>query len=47
MIDKDWLERISIAYKVYPFPSKEIESFIEWLYRQYGIVKPENKDGKS
>jgi hypothetical protein len=47
MIDKDWLERISIAYKVYPFPSKEIEAFITWLYNQYGIVKPESKDGKS
>ena len=47
MNDKNWLERIIIAYKVYPFPNKEIESFIDWLYDQYGIVKPENKDGKS
>jgi len=39
MIDKDWLERIVIAYKVYPYPSKEIEAFITWLYKQYGIVQ--------
>jgi hypothetical protein len=47
MIDKDWLGRIGIAYRVYPFPSKEIEAFIEWLYKQYGIIKTENKDGQS
>jgi hypothetical protein len=47
MNDKDWLERIIIAYKVYPFPNKEIESFINWLYSQYGIVKPESEDGKA
>ena len=45
--DKDWLERISIAYKVYPYPTKEIEAFIVWLYNQYGIVKPENQNGKT
>jgi hypothetical protein len=37
MTDKDWLERISIAY---PYPSKEIEAFIKWIYEQYGIVIP-------
>jgi hypothetical protein len=47
MKDKDWLERIIIAYKVYPFPNKEIEAFITWLCKQYGIVKSESKDGKS
>jgi hypothetical protein len=47
MIDKQWLERINIAYKAYPFPSKEIEAFVDWLYKQYGILNPENKDGKS
>jgi len=40
MTDKDWLERISIAYKAYPCPSKEIEAFIKWIYEQYGIVIP-------
>ena len=43
MIEKDWLERIVIAYKVYPYPNKDIEAFIEWLYQQYGIVKPNDK----
>ena len=47
MNDKDLLSRINTAYNVYPYPSKEIESFISWIYKQYGIVQPENKDGKS
>jgi len=42
MTDKDWLERIKIAYKAYPFPNKDIETFISWLYQQYGII--EKKD---
>ncbi len=47
MIDKDWLERVTIAYKVYTRevgPSYPIEHFIDWLYKQYGIVKPEKDD---
>jgi len=47
MIDRDWLERISIAYRAYPFPNKNIEAFIEWLYKQYGIVKSESNDGNT
>jgi hypothetical protein len=43
MIDKDWLERIIIAYKEYPYPSKDIESFIAWLYQQYGIELPKKE----
>lgn len=43
MIDKDWLERIVIAYKAYPYPSKDIEAFIEWMYKQYGVVPPNDK----
>jgi hypothetical protein len=42
MTDKDWLERVSVAYRAYPYPSKETERFISWLYRQYGIVQTEN-----
>jgi hypothetical protein len=41
LTDKDWLEKIIIAYKSYPYPSKEIERFTAWLYKQYGIVQPE------
>ena len=46
MTDKDWLERVTIAYRVYPYPSKDLETFIHWLYNQYGIVEPkkENND---
>ena len=40
MIDKEWLEKISTAYSVYPYPNKEAERFIQWLYKQYGIVEP-------
>lgn len=43
MKDKDWLERIDIAYKVYSYPSKDIEAFIKWLYEQYGIIVPKDK----
>ena len=43
MIDKEWLERMLIAYKVYPHPNPQIEKFIEWMYKQYGIVKPDEK----
>ena len=44
MIDKEWLERLKIAYKAYPYPNKDIETFISWIYKQYGIV--EKKDNK-
>ena len=44
MTDKDWLERVSIAYRAYPYPSKEIEAFIKWMYEQYGIVPPKGKE---
>lgn len=44
MLDKEWLEKISMAYRVYPYPSKDIEAFINWLYKQYGIAK--NKDSE-
>lgn len=37
MNDKDWLEKVSIAFKAYPYPNKEVEAFILWLYKQYGI----------
>lgn len=43
MTDKDWLERVIIAYRAYPYPNKDIETFIEWMYEQYGIVHPNEK----
>ena len=46
MNDKEWLERITLAAKVYnegrlhrDFQAEEIEKFISWLYKQYGIVQ--------
>jgi hypothetical protein len=44
MTDKDWLERVTIAYRAYSYPSKEIEEFIHWLYNQYGIVEPKKEN---
>lgn len=46
MTDKDWLERVTIAYREYSKqvgPKLEIEYFVSWLYRQYGIVEPGKK----
>jgi hypothetical protein len=45
MNDKQWLERVTIAYKEYSkqvSPNLSIEQFIDWLYKQYGIVKPKD-----
>lgn len=43
MIDKQWLEKIQVAYKVYPYPNMEVERFLSWLYKQYGIEQPTSK----
>lgn len=46
MNDKEWLERVSLAYKVYTKevgPNLSIEQFISWLYKQYGIVQNDKK----
>jgi hypothetical protein len=48
LTDKDWLEKVTIAYKEYSKqvgPKLDIENFVSWLYRQYGIVEP-TKDKK-
>ena len=39
MSDKEWLEKILLAYKSYG-PSVEVDDFIKWLYKQYGIAYP-------
>lgn len=41
--DKEWLDKVYHAYyKVYDKEksSEDIENFIDWLYKQYGYVKP-------
>ena len=40
MNDKEWLSKVSIAYKAYEEKNTDIEKFISWLYKQYGIVEP-------
>jgi hypothetical protein len=43
IIDKEWLDKVYFAYySVYNVEnqSKEVENFIDWLYKQYGYVKP-------
>ena len=44
MTDKDWLELVKIAYKAYTFPNKDIEAFISWMYKQYGIIEKKDKE---
>ena len=46
MINKEWLERVTIAYKVYAkevSPNLSVEQFINWLYKQHGIIQPKTK----
>ena len=46
MIDKEWLEKVTIAYNVYSkthSPQLQVEMFIQWLYKQYGIVQDGEK----
>ena len=47
--DKDWLEKVLIASEVfkkdvtqYGSHRQEITEFVKWLYKQYGIVMPDN-----
>jgi hypothetical protein len=43
LTDKDWLAKVTIAYKEYSKqigPKLDIENFVSWLYKQYGIVEP-------
>jgi hypothetical protein len=49
MNDKEFLNKITIAYKVYSQqvgPKLDIENFIAWMYRQYGIVQDEKEQNK-
>lgn len=47
MNDKLWLDRVDHAYWIYYNKHGEANSaneFIEWLYRQYGIVRKPHKE---
>lgn len=39
MIDKEWLEKVSHAYSVYPYQNYKVSEFIVWLYKQYEMVQ--------
>ena len=48
MLDKEWLKKVTVAYKVYSTevgPKLDIENFVAWLYRQYGIEE-NNRDNE-
>lgn len=45
MKDKDWLDRVLLGATVYKdkclhggVESSEVFKFVEWLYKQYGVV---------
>jgi hypothetical protein len=41
--DKEWLDKVYLAYKVYSeevVEDRGVEDFIKWLYEQYGIIHP-------
>lgn len=45
MNDRECLERVKLAAKVYndqrlhkDFQANEIHKFVEWMYKQYGVV---------
>lgn len=42
--DKDWLEKVKTAYQAYPYPHKDIEAFVTWMYKQYGITELKGKE---
>lgn len=45
MTDKEWLEKVTLAYTVYSkevSPNLAVEQFIQWMYKQYGIIQSKN-----
>lgn len=41
MNDKEWLEKVDTAFKVYEQqigPNNDVAAFVDWLFKQYGIV---------
>lgn len=43
IIDREWLEKVLIAAKVYDneHDRHTAQYFVQWLYKQYGIVFPD------
>lgn len=49
MIDREWLQKVYIAYSVYQenLENKtDIRKFVLWLYEIYGIIPPQDLDKK-
>lgn len=48
MNDKQWLDRVWLASRVYQQrisqDQQSVEHFVQWLYREYGIVMPTRED---
>ena len=47
MNDKDWLDKVYKAYEVYTetYPDqKYLTPFINWLYKQYGVLLPKERE---
>jgi hypothetical protein len=49
MIDKEWLAKVALGASVYQtqedIDSVEVDKFVAWLYKQYGIVQEEKAHG--
>ena len=49
MIDKEWLAKVALGARVYQtqedIDSVEVDKFVAWLYKQYGIVQEEKAHG--
>jgi hypothetical protein len=49
MIDKEWLAKVALGARVYQAQEgsdkQEIEKFVAWLYKQYGIMQEDKAHG--
>lgn len=50
MTEKEWLDRVRLGAKIYnegrlhrDFQAAEVDKFVEWLYKQYGVVYKQDK----
>ena len=49
MTEKEMLDRVRLGAKVYnegrlhrDFQADEVNKFVEWLYKQYGVILPKD-----
>lgn len=43
MNEREWLDRLLIAHRAYG-SSVEVDTFVKWIFKQYGMIYPENKE---